>query len=369
MSYFCVEMEDLLQRIRDYLSKGSDVLQNEYALYFSVITPLLQALGWNTTDPEEVVPQYATSEGRVDFALRRLDKHTGKRVSYTFIEVKHLGKADDAAEKQLFKYAFHEGVPLLVLTDGALWRFYHPLSAGAFSERMIEEISLLSTSNEVFWATLQKYLDCVKYTSLRDFHAFIQQEYNAHLQYRTFKRIWHSLLSGEDPALLNLLRERLSEHLHLSPDHISTQTILQWINSQQPLASPSDKAPTLPSSKGFYFQGKFYPARTLKELGRLLCEKLAEIDETFPERFYQSRENKGSTRTYVSQDANELYSKEFREKHPDWKTTIVSFQDKKGRQWWLMMHLSAQGARDLFMKLTKAVGLPWDDKRGVKVIV
>ncbi|MCS7153593.1 MAG: hypothetical protein NZ989_06580 [Bacteroidia bacterium] len=260
-------------------------------------------------------------------------------------------------------------MPPLVLTDGALWRFYHPLRAGAFGERMIEEISLLNTSNEVFWTTLQKYLDCAKYTSLRDFHAFIVQEYNAHLQYRTFKRIWHSLLSGEDPALLNLLRERLSEHLNLNPDHISPQTIRQWIDPQQPLASPSEEAPPPPPSKGFYFQGKFYPARTLKELGRLLCEKLAEIDETFPERFYQSEENKGSSRTYVSQDANELYSKEFREKYPDWKTTIVSFQDKKGRRWWLMMRLSAQGAKALFMKLTKAVGLTWDDERGVKVIV
>ncbi|MCS7188345.1 MAG: hypothetical protein RMJ66_01325 [Bacteroidia bacterium] len=359
--------ERLIANLKNQLIRGSSTLYNEHAIYFGVIVPVLNDLKWNTSDTEEIVPQYATDEGRVDFALRPIDKQTGRRANFTFIEVKQLGKADEEAERQLFRYAFHEGVPLLILTDGARWRFYHPLSAGSLSERMIEEINLLSDPEEKCTRILQKYLERSRYLSVRDFDTFIKQEYNAHVQYQTFRRIWQTLVTGEDTGLIELILNRLASSLNVPINQLPIDKVRQWLTQELSLSA----TPPLLEEKqrGLYIKGTFYAARRLKDLGRILCEKLAEIDSSFPENFYHSRENKGSKRLYISPDPDKMFPATFREKRPDWQQYLVRFTDKQGKVWWLMTHFSQKTAKDLFKRLTLAVGLPWENPQGVKVIL
>ena len=104
-------MIELIHRIGERLQSSAYV--NEAAITHGIVTPLLQELGWDTADPRQVVPEFANARGRVDFALIGLGQKPA-----IFIEVKQVGRAIDG-DRQLFEYAFHQGVPLCVLTDRA----------------------------------------------------------------------------------------------------------------------------------------------------------------------------------------------------------------------------------------------------------
>ncbi|HYE97116.1 MAG TPA: hypothetical protein VD962_12985, partial [Rubricoccaceae bacterium] len=103
-------LADRIETARRLLRDGR--LANELSVSTGVVLPLLHELGWDTYDPSTVAPEYRVGGRRVDFALL---SHGRPQV---FIEVKQPGHGV-GADRQLFEYAFHEGVPLAVLTDGA----------------------------------------------------------------------------------------------------------------------------------------------------------------------------------------------------------------------------------------------------------
>ena len=121
-------MQILIGQIRERLQRSAYV--NEAAISHGVVMPIINALGWDTADPQQVVPEFSISGGRVDFALFGLGHKPA-----VFIEVKQVGRAV-AGDRQLFEYCFHQGVPLCVLTDGREWSFYLPAGLESVSELM-----------------------------------------------------------------------------------------------------------------------------------------------------------------------------------------------------------------------------------------
>ena len=74
-------IEKLQQRIRDH---GDALRQNEYRTRIALIDPLLQALGWDVSDPTVVMPEYDVNGKRADYALLNV----GQVV--VFLEAKRL---------------------------------------------------------------------------------------------------------------------------------------------------------------------------------------------------------------------------------------------------------------------------------------
>ena len=93
---------------------------NEAAVSQGIVLRLLDALAWPRYNIQVIIPEYSVGGRRVDFALC----HPPSK-PIVFIEVKQVGNIE-GAEQQLFEYAFHEGVPIAILTDGRVWRFFHP---------------------------------------------------------------------------------------------------------------------------------------------------------------------------------------------------------------------------------------------------
>ena len=93
---------------------------NEQAISQGIVLRLLSELGWPTYDTNVVWPEYHVSGTRVDFALCH-----PSRKPLALIEVKQPHAAQ-SAEQQLFQYAFHAGVPVVILTTGQEWQFYLP---------------------------------------------------------------------------------------------------------------------------------------------------------------------------------------------------------------------------------------------------
>jgi hypothetical protein len=91
--------------------------QNEMAVRRQLVEPLLQAIGWDPENPDQVVPNLSTNEGFPDYAL------VNHRNPVLFVEVKNLREDVEHHQwlSQLMRYAFGEGTPYGVLTNGALW--------------------------------------------------------------------------------------------------------------------------------------------------------------------------------------------------------------------------------------------------------
>src|SRR5690348_12957479 len=115
-------LEQLVEAVRARLESGA--YPNEAAVSLAILLPVLRSLGWDDSDPQQVSPEYTQAGRRVDFALFG---HPGR--PSVFIEVKGVGRSLDG-DRQLFEYAFHEGIPLCVLTDGREWSFYLPGGQG-----------------------------------------------------------------------------------------------------------------------------------------------------------------------------------------------------------------------------------------------
>lgn len=143
-------MQVLIGQIRERLQRSAYV--NEAAISHGVVMPIINALGWDTADPQQVVPEFSISGGRVDFALFGLGHKPA-----VFIEVKQVGRAM-AGDRQLFEYCFHQGVSLCVLTDGREWSFYLPAGHGSYEDRRVYRLQLDDREPAKCEQMLQRYL-------------------------------------------------------------------------------------------------------------------------------------------------------------------------------------------------------------------
>jgi predicted type IV restriction endonuclease len=117
-----VPIKNFIEKAQALLRQG--VLTSEAAVSQGILLPALHELGWPVFDTSVVVPQYSVEGRRVDFALC----HPPNRPA-VFVEVKKTGFSE-GADRQLFEYAFHIGVPMAILTDGQEWSFYLPGEQG-----------------------------------------------------------------------------------------------------------------------------------------------------------------------------------------------------------------------------------------------
>ena len=107
----------------------SNAFASEAAVSQGILLPALHVLGWPVFNTRIVVPEFSLEGRRVDYALC----HPANKPA-VFVEVKKVGLSD-GADKQLFEYAFHSGVPMAILTDGQEWSFYLPGEQGRYDER------------------------------------------------------------------------------------------------------------------------------------------------------------------------------------------------------------------------------------------
>lgn len=301
---------------------------NEAAVSQGIVLRLLQALGWPTYDTQVVCPEYSLSGRRVDYALCH---PSNKPVA--FIEVKQIGQSD-GAERQLFEYAFHVGVPLAILTDGQEWNFFLPAEQGDYSERRVYKLDVVERDVTESGTRLDRYLSYVHISSGAAIAA-AREDYKNVSRGRqmlgTLPEAWAKLVAEEDELLLELVADKVESLCGFKPDvdtvarflreNVSLRSSSQ--NSAQgprtPASAPLQPAPTSTSKPtaasppqpksggiGYSFEGRFTTCRNGREVLIAVFEALAQRDSTFLERF-ASRPKHGRTRRYLARTAEELY--------------------------------------------------------------
>ncbi len=130
----CIEV--LQERIR---SHRASLQANETRTRMALIDPLLQALGWDVSDPALVTPEYDVSGARADYALLR----PGGKPAAT-VEAKRLGEASESHRMQMLNYANAAGIDYAGLTDGDRWELYDVFKRGQLEERRLLDVSISS---------------------------------------------------------------------------------------------------------------------------------------------------------------------------------------------------------------------------------
>lgn len=144
-------MKNVIQSIQSQIKEG--LFTNEASVIRGIINPILQKLNWPVNDVRIVRPEYTLGSQRVDIALFHNNQ------PFIFIEAKKIGAAD-GAERQLFEYAFHSGVPILILTDGPTWHFFLTAGLGTYEQRKVNKLDLIEYEDlEQLCSKFNDYLD------------------------------------------------------------------------------------------------------------------------------------------------------------------------------------------------------------------
>jgi len=314
--------------IKDFIEKAQSLLRqgafiSEAAVSQGVLLPALHELGWPVFDTAVVTPEYSVEGRRVDYALC----HPANRPA-VFVEVKKTGFSE-GADRQLFEYAFHIGVPMAILTDGQEWSFYLPGEQGRYDERRVYKLDLLERSSYEASARLTRYL---AYDQLCSGEALIaaRSDYQNVARDReietTFPNAWHSLLEEQDSLLLDLLAEKVESLCGYKPD---PDACSRFLKTRVGHVGPGETGPVkevpphvqqnsrTPHTDGqsvrirtddrftFVFKGKSYKARSAREVMTMIFQLLAREDKGFLER-YVARKH-GKKRRYLAKDKRELY--------------------------------------------------------------
>ena len=130
-------IETLKERIATH---GPSLRASETRTRMALIDPLLQALGWDTSDPAIVTPEYDVSGRKADYALLG----SGVIPSAT-VEAKKLGEPLSPHRMQMLNYSNASGVEYAGLTDGDVWELYEVFKRGQLEERRILDVSIANT--------------------------------------------------------------------------------------------------------------------------------------------------------------------------------------------------------------------------------
>ncbi len=222
------------------LNLRSGRLDREEDIKLAVILPILNALDWDSADPEALRPEYPAGRGRVDYALIC---HGRPQV---FVEAKRRGALDARAESQLFGYAANNGVPLLVLSDGLCWDFYLSMADGRPEERRFQRLELRSGDKvPEYAATLDTWLRKRQVASgeaRRSAESRLESNRSKTRARDAVPRAWRALTEEPDGLLCDLLAERVVAMVGAEPRRSDIEDFLRDLRASRPLSAPAERS-------------------------------------------------------------------------------------------------------------------------------
>lgn len=306
-------LEQTLRKVIGYLNSGS--LHSEAAVKASVVLPVLRKLGWDDTDPNEVKPEFPVDGKFVDYAL------IGDGKPLVFIEAKHVHAKVGTGEEQLFGYAAHKGVPLLILTNGRCWDFYLSMAAGLPADRRFYRLDLgLEDKTPDYVEFLEQHLRESQVVSGQANLSAQELLANKRLREKArgaIPRAWRALVDEGDEILGDLLAERIESDCGAKP---GLGDVFSFLASLHP-PGPTKRSKTAPPSRecipspsppppkgtmrGFVLRGHRVECKSAIDTLASVLNTLHRQDPEFMNRFAQK--TIGKTRRLVARTQGDLY--------------------------------------------------------------
>ncbi len=146
---------EVLEKVRQRIAQhGAALQQNEMLTRYVLIDPVLRALGWDTEDPDLVIPECTTPNGRPDYVLRWNGQN------YIALEAKALRGKLPGASSTGFHYCWFNKIPCYIVSDGDTWELYDMTIQGG---KLLFNLQI----------TQESHLGQAAYTLMRLYRAFM----------------------------------------------------------------------------------------------------------------------------------------------------------------------------------------------------
>jgi len=339
-------MEKDLNKIIQNLK--NNLYPSEALISQGVVKRILSLFGWPVYDPEWVIPEYSLHGRRVDLALCNTPNRP-----IMFVEVKQLGLIE-GADKQLFEYAFVEGIPIAILTDGREWHFYLPGEQGNYEDRHYLKLDLFKHPVTEIIDYFLKYLE---FTNVKNGFAYeyAKKEYKDLFSKKiiksSFTNALKQLINEEDDILFEVVASKIESLCGYKPSKVETFKMfnenLELVENKQVIQSVKftqkrqvtrfrEKQVFKKSKTGnkpvYLFFGKRFECVNGRNLMRNIFIDFYNRDDQFFFKFQKLRKSLKS-RPIVSQSPEGLYPTT-----PHLKTEAVELVDG----WWLDGNLSKE---------------------------
>ena len=282
-----------------------------------VVLRMLNAAGWDVFDVSQVVPDYPTGNGKVDFALVADSPRgtSGPATPQVLLELKPFSENLDGGrfERRLVAQCARVGAPLAVLTNGRRWLllFQAPDYQGA-SHRFCE--ADLGGDPVAATEELNRYLSRDRVASgqaARSAERTLRDRTRDTVTRQAVLEGWRQVVLGLQDGLVELIATAAEQRTGYRPEARQVRRVLTDSRAELlPLAEGQAR----PSSAGgasfrrrpasFTFLSEMQSVSSWSDLMVQVCLVMR---QRHPEDFEKVLEVRGRERPYFSRSAEDLY--------------------------------------------------------------
>jgi predicted type IV restriction endonuclease len=284
-------MQDLLEFIKKLQSDKRFASFDEVAAKQGIVLKILSLLEWDPFDVDEIQPEYARGDKRVDFSLR------SNNSSKAFIVVEKVEKNLENSREQLMDFGAKEGVTIAVLTNGLTWWFFSPHLSGDSEEKNFLTIQINEQKPDEI---TQNFLEFLSKPSVVSGKAAESAEnlYHAKQEATLIKEhlpnAWQEIMNEPEKWLVDIVVKVTEGLCGYKPDKETVKNFLSSHAAIQLDRSPSMKPepPSKPQEKksvqelyirkpihAFTFKDKKHIVKSWKDMLLKVCELMNAEDK------------------------------------------------------------------------------------------
>jgi len=188
------ELTENLKKLKEY---RSDYTTNEHAVRTQLIEPVLESLGWKTSNPKYVKPNSPNEEGKIpDYILLKEGK------SKLVVEAKNLSVElnDDKVINQIANYCYNPGIAFGILTNGAKWLLFNTFQKNP-EDRIVWQGDL--EKDEI--KNVIRKLSSFSYDNIDKLEEYLETS-------KALESSWQALIESDD-NVTNIVAKKLLERI------------------------------------------------------------------------------------------------------------------------------------------------------------
>ena len=278
-------MQNLLEFIKKLQSDKRFTSFDEVATKQGIILKILSLLEWDPFNIDEIQPEYAVGDKRVDFSLRSNNSNKA------FVVVEKVEKNLKNSREQLMDFAAKEGVKIAILTNGITWWFFSPHLGDDFEEKNFLTIQINEQKPEQITQRFLEFLSKRSVVSGKAAEAvenIYQAKQKAILIKEHLPKAWQEIMKEPEKWLVDIVIKVTEGLCGYKPDK---ETVKNFLSSDieiklkipalikpEPTSRPQEEkkaAQKLHTGKpinAFTFKGKKYMVKSWKDMLLKVCE-------------------------------------------------------------------------------------------------
>lgn len=195
------QIEETLKEILEQVTEfRSDYTTNEQAVRTQLVEPVLNALGWRTSNPKFVRPNAPNDEGKIpDYTLLKDTK------SKLVVEAKNLSVElnDDKVINQIANYCYKPGIEFGILSNGVRWLLFNTFQRNP-QDRIVWQVDLEKENIE----TVSRKLSSFAHDNIDKLENLIQTS-------KALETNWNLLITSTD-SIISIIAQKLIEKIRLT---------------------------------------------------------------------------------------------------------------------------------------------------------